>query len=166
MGHCRFSDVRYLDSMFFNLEKVRITFLLKVFSQRLHWVLQLTAPLPINMCSNQVVIIYVYIQTALEPWYLWRTVWGKRENEQSLLVWCIITVLNQMPRHLSFSLPIFVQLLFEGSIYFFGKPADTNNGWIRYVQAIQRRLLDVFSSKHSLSLLLPAVERVEQHKQP
>ena len=53
MGHCRFSDVRYLDSMFFDLEKVCITFLLKVFSQRLHRVLQLTAPLPINMCSNQ-----------------------------------------------------------------------------------------------------------------
>ena len=36
-----------------------------------------------------------------------------------------------------FSLPIFVRLLFEGSVYFFGKSADTNNGWIRYVRAIQ-----------------------------
>ena len=26
----------------------------------------------------------------------------------------------------------FVQLLFEGGIYFFGKPGDINNGWIGY----------------------------------
>ena len=39
--------------MFFDLEKVCIAFLLKVFSQRLHSVLQLAAPLPINMCNKQ-----------------------------------------------------------------------------------------------------------------
>ena len=27
--------------------------------------------------------------------------------------------------------------IFEGGIYFFGKLADINNGWIGYVQAIQ-----------------------------
>ena len=30
-----------------------------------------------------------------------------------------------------------VQLPFEGSVYFFGKPADVNDGWIRYVRAVQ-----------------------------
>ena len=55
---------------------------------------------------------------------------------------------------LYFSLHIFVWLLFEGSyyskaatiggwllfkggIYFIRKPADINDGWIRYVRAIQ-----------------------------
>ena len=28
----------------------------------------------------------------------------------------------------------FVQLLYEGSVYFFGKPKDINDGWIRYIQ--------------------------------
>ena len=28
----------------------------------------------------------------------------------------------------------FVRLLFKGGVYLFGKPADINNGWIRYVQ--------------------------------
>ena len=27
-----------------------------------------------------------------------------------------------------------VRLLFEGGVYFFGKPRDLNDGWIRYVQ--------------------------------
>ena len=36
-----------------------------------------------------------------------------------------------------FSLLVIVRLLFEGGVYFFGKPADINDGWIRYVQAIQ-----------------------------
>ena len=26
----------------------------------------------------------------------------------------------------------FVRLLFEGSVYFFGKPGDINDGWIGY----------------------------------
>ena len=33
-------------------------------------------------------------------------------------------------------------LLFEGGIYFIGKPVDSNNGWIRYMQAIQLGLID------------------------
>ena len=33
-------------------------------------------------------------------------------------------------------------LLFEGDVYFIGKPADINHGWIRYIQVKQRRLLD------------------------
>ena len=51
-----------------------------------------------------------------------------------------------------------VRLLFEGSVYFFGKPTDINNGWIRYVRVIQWWLLDAVSCKLSLSVLLPAVE--------
>ena len=31
----------------------------------------------------------------------------------------------------------FVRPLFEGGIYFSRKPADINNGWIRYVRVIQ-----------------------------
>ena len=38
-------------------------------------------------------------------------------------------------------LHVFVWLLFEGGVYFIGKLADSNEGWIRYVQAIQRQLL-------------------------
>ena len=33
-------------------------------------------------------------------------------------------------------------LLFEGGIYFVGKPVDSNNGWIRFMQAIQLGLID------------------------
>ena len=36
-----------------------------------------------------------------------------------------------------FLLLIFVWLLFEGGMYFLGKPADTNDGWTTYVKAIQ-----------------------------
>ena len=32
-----------------------------------------------------------------------------------------------------FLLLVFVRLLFEGCVYFVGKPADINDGWIRYV---------------------------------
>ena len=50
-------------------------------------------------------------------------------------------------------------LLFEGGIYFFGKPAHINNGWMGYVRVIQWQLLDaVSSSKCSLSVLVWAVE--------
>ena len=48
-------------------------------------------------------------------------------------------------------------LLFEGSVYFFGKPGDINNAWIGYVQVWQWQLLDVASSTHILSVLLSAV---------
>ena len=70
---------------------------------------------------------------------------------------------NQTPQLLFFSLLVFLRLLFEGGVYFFGKLADINDGWIRYVQAIQRRLLDAVSSMRSLSVLLSSVET---HKQP
>ena len=39
------------------------------------------------------------------------------------------------------------------------KPADVNDGWKRYVWAIQRRLLDAGSSTHNLSVLLSAIEK-------
>ena len=56
----------------------------------------------------------------------------------------------------------FVWLLFdcgytiEGGVYFFGKPGDTNDGWIRYVRVRWWRLLDA-SSTCSLLVLLSAV---------
>ena len=52
--------------------------------------------------------------------------------------------------------------------YFFGKPADFNDGWIRYVQAIQWRPLDADSSKCSHSVLLSAMEtsRTTRTQQP
>ena len=58
-----------------------------------------------------------------------------------------------------FLLHVFVQLLFEGGVCLFGKPAYTKDTWIMYMymQAIQWRLLDV-SSKHSLSVLIYPVE--------
>ena len=54
---------------------------------------------------------------------------------------------------------IFPWLLFKGGVHFFGKPTAINNGWIRYTQTIQQRLLDAFSSLHNLSVLLLAVEQ-------
>ena len=65
---------------------------------------------------------------------------------------------NQMPQLLFILLHVFVRLLFEGGVYFFGKPSDTNNSWIRYIQTIQWRLLDTVISKRSLSVLLSAME--------
>ena len=50
------------------------------------------------------------------------------------------------------------QLLFEGGIYSVGKPADSNDGWIRYMRAIKLGLIDAASGTHSLSFLLSAVE--------
>ena len=51
----------------------------------------------------------------------------------------------------------FAWLLFEGGVYFFGKPWDVNDTWISYVQLRQWWLLDAVSSMHSLSVLLSAV---------
>ena len=36
-----------------------------------------------------------------------------------------------------FLLHVSVWLLFEGGVYFFGKPADINDSWIRYIRAMQ-----------------------------
>lgn len=49
--------------------------------------------------------------------------------------------------------------LFKGSICFFEKPADTNNGWTRYVRVMQWQLLNTISSTRSFSVMLSAVER-------
>ena len=46
------------------------------------------------------------------------------------------------------------RLPLKGGVYFFGKPGDIIDGWIRYVQVRQWRLLDTVSSTQSLS---PAV---------
>ena len=58
-----------------------------------------------------------------------------------------------------YSLLVSVWLLFEGGVYFIGKPADINDSWTRYIQAIQRRLLDAGSSTRNLSVLLSAMEK-------
>ena len=49
-------------------------------------------------------------------------------------------------------------LLFEGRVYFVGKPVDSNDGWIRYMRTLQLGLIDVVSSMHSLSIPLSAME--------
>ena len=49
------------------------------------------------------------------------------------------------------------RLLFEGGVYFFWKPEDINDGWIRYVRVRWWRLQDTVSSTRSLSVLLSAV---------
>ena len=50
-----------------------------------------------------------------------------------------------------------MRLLFEGGIYFFGKPGDINDGWIGYERVRRWWLLDAVCSTHSLSVLLSAV---------
>ena len=47
-------------------------------------------------------------------------------------------------------------LLFEGSVYWFGKPGDTNNDWIRYERVRRWRSLDAVRSMCSLSVRLSA----------
>ena len=42
-------------------------------------------------------------------------------------------------------------------LFFFGKPADINDGWINSVRAIQGRRLDAVRSKRSLLVLLSAL---------
>ena len=64
----------------------------------------------------------------------------------------------QTPQLLFSLLHVSVWLLFKGGYYFFRKPADVNDGWIRNVQAIQWRLLDDVNSKQSQSVLLSAME--------
>lgn len=66
-----------------------------------------------------------------------------------------------MPRLLHICFPLLIlfwQLLFKGSIYFFGKTTDINNGWIRHVQVRRWWLLDAGSSLCSHSVLLSAME--------
>ena len=65
---------------------------------------------------------------------------------------------DQTPQLLFYSLFILAQLLIEGGVYFVGRLLDGNNGWIRYMLAIQLGLIDVGSSMHSLSVLLSAME--------
>ena len=91
--------------------------------------------------------------------------------DQSLLSWAQVKIgvvctcvhaypyfFNQTPRLLFILLHArFVRLLIEGGIYFFWKPWDVNDGWMRYVRVRRWQLLDAVSSTHSLSLLLSAV---------
>lgn len=92
--------------MFFDLEKVCIAFLLKVFSQRLHSVLQLAAPLPINMCNKQHGNNNVRIYTNCT-----RTMMSMNDSTEerereftgailSLLTFCAVTIQGQLLWHL------------------------------------------------------------------
>ena len=47
----------------------------------------------------------------------------------------------------------------RAAFFFIGKPADINDGRIRYAQVIQPRLLDAGSSTRNLSVLLSAMEK-------
>ena len=58
----------------------------------------------------------------------------------------------------TFSLFVLVWLLFEGSFYFIRKLVDSNDGWNKYMRAIQLGLIDAGSSAHSLSVLLSVVK--------
>ena len=51
----------------------------------------------------------------------------------------------------------FVRLPFKGGVYFFGKPGNINDGWVRHVLVRWWRLLDTVSSTRSLSVLLSAI---------
>ena len=44
-------------------------------------------------------------------------------------------------------------------LYFFGKPTDIKDSWIRYIQALQQWLLEAISSTQSLSVLLSVMEK-------
>ena len=48
--------------------------------------------------------------------------------------------------------------IIRGQCLFFLKTTDINDGWIRFIQAIQRQLLDAVSSSCSLSVVLSALE--------
>ena len=65
---------------------------------------------------------------------------------------------DQTPWLLFYSLFFLVWLVFEGSLYFIGEAADSNDGWNKYMWAIQLGLIDAGSSTWSLSVLLSAVE--------
>ena len=73
----------------------------------------------------------------------------------------VLYFFNQIPRLLFFlclfsAATIRGRSLFKGGVYFFGKPTDIKDGWIRCVRVIQRWLLDTVSSSRSLSVLLSA----------
>ena len=53
----------------------------------------------------------------------------------------------------------FCEATIQGRRYFIGKPADINDGWIRYIRAIQRQLLHAEISTRNLSILLSAMEK-------
>ena len=57
-----------------------------------------------------------------------------------------------------FLLPVFMWLLFECSVYFFGKHTSINDGWIRYIQANSVNCQMLVSGMCSLSVMLSAVD--------
>ena len=81
--------------------------------------------------------------------------------------WIMTTIfLRSDTTLLFFMLFALVQLLFEGSFYFIGKPVDSDDGWKKYMRAIQLGLIDAGSSAHSLSSRCQLWKRGLEHKQP
>ena len=86
---------------------------------------------------------------------------GMYVYQSSQLNKCMIPYFfDQTPQLLFYSLFILVQLLIEGGVYFVGRLLDGNDGWIRYMRAIQLGLIDAGSTciMHSLSVLLSAMK--------
>ena len=80
---------------------------------------------------------------------------------------CITYRISSIRRHgYYYFAACFMWLLFEGNVYFFGKPGGINDGWIRYVWVRQWRLLDAFSSMRSLSVLVSAMGTTRTTKSP
>ena len=61
-------------------------------------------------------------------------------GKQGIELLCILYFFDQMPQLLFFFCCLFCAatirgwLLIEGGVYFFGKPGDINDGWIRYIR--------------------------------
>ena len=50
--------------------------------------------------------------------------------QYAILPYCAYRISLIRCRDYNFLLHVFLRLLFKGGIYFFGKPADTNDNWI------------------------------------
>ena len=91
---------------------------------------------------------------------LWKCAWPPRPQYSTPLVWFPTHSVFLQPDTVAtilFLLLILVRVLFEDGIYFLGKPADINDGLIRYVRVRWWPWPDAVSSTHSLSVLLSAL---------
>ena len=92
---------------------------------------------------------------------------GQKEVQKSCVPWYVARWLHFWAGQKQIASKVFLQSdaaatirgreLFECGVYFFGKPADINDGWINSVRAIQGRRLDAVRSKRSLLVLLSAL---------
>ena len=92
--------------------------------------------------------------------------WGHFCAHEASVVYCksfTYHIFSIRHRGYFISLFVLVQPLIKGGYYFgiicfIGKQVDSNDSWIRYMQAIQLGLIDAGSSTPSLSVLLSAME--------